>query len=228
MLHVLVGYLRGAGVDARWVVIDGDAEFFAITKRLHNRIHGVPGDTGTLGRRRGGALRRVTGANAEACSSGCGRATWCSCTIPRPRAWRRSWPSAAPASSGVRHIGADTVNAWTDEAWAFLRPYLPACAAYVFTRRAYVPAWLDDATVPVIPPSIDPFSPKNQELSTDPVPASWPTSACFGAARRGRRWPSPARRHPGRASSAGHRSWPRAALAAGRAPSWSRCRAGTS
>ena len=33
--------LRGAGVDARWAVISGDPEFFAITKRLHNRLHGL-------------------------------------------------------------------------------------------------------------------------------------------------------------------------------------------
>src|SRR3954463_16232646 len=41
MLRSLIGYVRGAGVDARWVVIEGDPEFFAVTKRLHNRLHGA-------------------------------------------------------------------------------------------------------------------------------------------------------------------------------------------
>src|SRR3954471_11790672 len=44
LLHSLVPYARGAGVDARWVVIEGSPEFFAITKRIHNRLHGAQGD----------------------------------------------------------------------------------------------------------------------------------------------------------------------------------------
>src|ERR671929_1626945 len=49
MLRSLVGYARGAGVDSRWVTIGGDEAFFAITKRLHNRLHGNPGDRAPLG-----------------------------------------------------------------------------------------------------------------------------------------------------------------------------------
>src|SRR5579884_3040641 len=39
LLRPLLGYSRGAGVDARWVVIGGPVEFFALTKRIHNRLH---------------------------------------------------------------------------------------------------------------------------------------------------------------------------------------------
>src|SRR5215831_15016221 len=46
MLQVLVGYTKDLAVDIRWLVIDGDAEFFRITKRVHNRIHGHAGDGG--------------------------------------------------------------------------------------------------------------------------------------------------------------------------------------
>src|ERR1700758_2577167 len=41
LLRPLLGYSRGGGVDARWIVISGGAEFFSITKRLHNHLHGV-------------------------------------------------------------------------------------------------------------------------------------------------------------------------------------------
>ena len=51
MLRSLIGYARGAGVDARWVTITGDASFFEVTKRLHNRLHGIAGDGGSLGTR---------------------------------------------------------------------------------------------------------------------------------------------------------------------------------
>ena len=40
MLQVLVGYVQDLGIAIGWLVISGDAEFFAITKRLHNEIHG--------------------------------------------------------------------------------------------------------------------------------------------------------------------------------------------
>ena len=49
MLVSLLAYARGASVDARWLVIRGDERFFAITKRLHNRLHGFAGDGGPLG-----------------------------------------------------------------------------------------------------------------------------------------------------------------------------------
>ena len=49
MLEVLLAYARGGGVDTRWLVISGVPDFFAVTKRLHNWLHGVPGDGGELG-----------------------------------------------------------------------------------------------------------------------------------------------------------------------------------
>src|SRR5918998_4209165 len=49
MLRSLLAYSRGAGVDARWVVISGNSDFFRVTKRLHNHLHGAPGDGGRLG-----------------------------------------------------------------------------------------------------------------------------------------------------------------------------------
>src|ERR671924_1473475 len=48
LLESLVAYARGAGVDTRWLVIDGTPDFFTITKRVHNRLHGAPGDGGPL------------------------------------------------------------------------------------------------------------------------------------------------------------------------------------
>ena len=41
MLRTLLAYARGARIDARWSVLNGDPAFFAITKRLHNRLHGA-------------------------------------------------------------------------------------------------------------------------------------------------------------------------------------------
>ena len=66
MLRSLIGYVRGAGLDGRWVVVEGDAEFFRLTKRLHNRLHGAPGDGGPLGEAERIAYERRCAANAAA------------------------------------------------------------------------------------------------------------------------------------------------------------------
>src|SRR6476646_5407941 len=65
MLEALVAYARGAGVDARWLTLVGDREFIVVTKRVHNRLHGIPGDAGALGDAERSRCEAVTGANAE-------------------------------------------------------------------------------------------------------------------------------------------------------------------
>src|SRR5262249_46657061 len=69
------------------------------------------------------------------------------------------------------HIGVDWENDATRAGWDFLRPYLGPAEGYVFTGRQYVPSWLPDDKVSIIPPSIDPFSPKNQNLDAATVQA---------------------------------------------------------
>jgi trehalose synthase len=49
MLQVIVGYVAGADIAIRWTIITGDPEFFGITKRLHNQIHGADGQAEPLG-----------------------------------------------------------------------------------------------------------------------------------------------------------------------------------
>src|SRR5258708_8444037 len=44
LLASLIPYDRGAGIDEHWVVIEGSPEFFEVTKRIHNLLHGVSSD----------------------------------------------------------------------------------------------------------------------------------------------------------------------------------------
>ena len=53
MLRSFLAYSRGAGVNVRWLVMAGTPEFFTVTKRIHNRLHGEPGDVAVHGRRGG-------------------------------------------------------------------------------------------------------------------------------------------------------------------------------
>src|SRR5689334_21012675 len=65
MLQTLLSYARGAGIDARWLVIEGDPAFFAITKRIHNGLYGIPGDGGDLGPTERSHFEEVLRANAD-------------------------------------------------------------------------------------------------------------------------------------------------------------------
>src|SRR5215208_8100281 len=65
MLHSLLAYVRGADIDARWVVIDGPPDFFRVTKRLHNRLHGTDGDGGELGELERAVYERACEENAR-------------------------------------------------------------------------------------------------------------------------------------------------------------------
>jgi trehalose synthase len=165
MLQVLVGYILGAGVAVRWLVIAGSPEFFSVTKRIHNRLHGVPGDGGVLDAAEAAAYQSVQTANARAMAPHIQPADVVILHDPQTAGLVAPLKATGAVVLWRCHIGTETQNEWTEEAWSFLRPHLAACDGFVFTRREYVPAWVPIDRVSIIPPSIDPFSPKNQELS---------------------------------------------------------------
>jgi len=49
MLQTILSGALGLGLDTQWLVLDGEPDFFTVTKRLHNMLHGDPGDGGQLG-----------------------------------------------------------------------------------------------------------------------------------------------------------------------------------
>jgi len=167
MLQVLVGYILGAGVSVRWLVIAGDPEFFSITKRIHNRLHGVPGNPAPLDAAAVAAYESVLMANASAITPQVRPDDVVILHDPQTAGLAAPLKAAGAVVLWRSHVGTEVPNRWTEDAWAFLRPYLAACDGFVFTRREYVPGWLPMDRVSIIPPSIDPFSPKNQDLSED-------------------------------------------------------------
>jgi trehalose synthase len=169
MLQTLLAYGRGAGVDTRWLVLQGDPEFFAITKRLHNRLHGDAGDGGPLGEHEHAHYRSIQAANLASISE-----------LVRPKdIVLLHDPQTAGLVQGLRaagaivvwrcHIGCDTGNEHTAQGWTFLHGYVQQAEAFIFSRAAYVPEWVDRDRLWVIPPSIDPFSAKNRELRSEDV-----------------------------------------------------------
>ncbi len=164
LLGSLIPYDRDVGIDERWVVIAGSPPFFAVTKRLHNLLHGSSdGDDDitpeerrvydeTLALNVHGLLATVRPGDIV--------------VVHDPQAAGLVPPLAQHGAPPAwrSHAGVDAPNDAARTAWRMLGPYLGDAAALVFSRRAYVWEGLDETRVHVIAPTIDPFSVKNRDI----------------------------------------------------------------
>ncbi len=168
MLQTLIGYGRGAGVDTRWVVMQGDSEFFRMTKRMHNFFHGSPGDGGALGEAERAHFEEIAASNGQELAAVVREGDVVLVHDPQPAALVPILKAKGAHVIWRSHIGIEATNEWTDAAWSFVRPYVEHADVCVFSRREYVPSWLE-RPVRVIPPSIDPFAVKNAEMPDEAV-----------------------------------------------------------
>ena len=171
MLRSLIGYALGAGLDARWLVVGCDAQFFRITKRIHNRLHGDEGDGGPLGEEERAIYEGCCIANAELLAAQVRARDVVLLHDPQTAGMiPRLLDTGAPVI-WRSHVGIDPPNDLARQAWRFLIGYIEPATAYVFSHRAYLWDGLDPAKLTVIAPSIDAFSPKNHPMSFTGVTA---------------------------------------------------------
>ena len=185
MLQVLLAYGRGAGVDTRWLVLDGDPEFFAITKRLHNFLHGSPGDGKALDAEAHRHYEATLARNLESMLEHVRPGDIVLLHDPQTAGLVEGLQSFGAHVAWRCHIGRDEADDLHDEGWAFLRPYIEGAQAFVFSRRQYAPSWIPDSGLWVVPPSIDPFSAKNTELSVADVNATLRTAGLVATSQDG-------------------------------------------
>jgi trehalose synthase len=182
MLASLLGYARGASVDARWAVISGNEGFFTVTKRLHNRLHGFDGDGGPLGVQERRDYEATLAPNVEALR-----------TLIRPgdavilHDLQTAGLIGPIRALGVPvvwrcHVGVDSPNAVVRQAWRFLERYVRLADAVVFSRKAFAWDVVDLRRRVIISLSIDAFSPKNQAMD-EPTVDSILTAAGLRAGR---------------------------------------------
>src|SRR5512132_3231450 len=177
LLRPLIGYARGMGLDARWVVINGTTALYGVTKRMHNRLHGFEGD----GAPRDAQARRIyedTLANNTAAF------------VPRVRPGdivslhdpqlAGMAPALRPLTAALIwrcHVGVDEPNDLVRETWSFLQPYVSPADVCVFSRDDFVWEGLERRRVAMITPTIDVFTPKNDDLAPETVLAVLQASA---------------------------------------------------
>jgi trehalose synthase len=164
MLQSLLAYARGAGVDVRWLTTGGNDEFFRVTKRIHNFLHESEGDGGELGPREHEIYDATLLEAADELASLVREGDIVYIHDPQPAGLIVHVKSAHVPIIWRCHVGVDRPGEFARRAWAFLQGYVEDADAYVFSRRAFVWEGLEEKRLWLVPPSIDAFSAKNEDL----------------------------------------------------------------
>jgi trehalose synthase len=155
ILRSEIPLLRDLGLLADWKLITGDDDFFSVTKTMHNALQG--GERGLTADERATYMRQST-QNAALLDE-----RYDIVVVHDPQ------PLALPALRGEGdtrwiwrcHIDTSEPN---PEVWSFLRPFLEPYDIAVFTLGGFVPPEFPVRRVAIVPPAIDPESPKNMAL----------------------------------------------------------------
>jgi trehalose synthase len=157
ILYTLVPLMRDVGLDCEWQVIYGREEFFNATKLMHNALQGNPQD---LDEEQWRTWEQYNEMNARELSGG-----WDVCLVhdPQPAGLFKLVPEKASGWVWRCHIDLSTPNPATIER---LLPFIADYPQTLFHMREYVPEGMRGA-VNVVPPAIDPLTPKNMALSPE-------------------------------------------------------------
>lgn len=157
ILHNLVPLMRDVGLDARWFVIEGTDEFFNVTKSFHNALQGnkelrLTEDMKHL---------YIETNRKNAADVDLGSFDYVLIHDPQPAPLIEFYEKKRPWIWRC-HIDLSDPNT---EFWKFLRRFVEKYDAYIFHMEEYVQSDLEGDKVVIMPPSIDPLSEKNMELS---------------------------------------------------------------
>jgi trehalose synthase len=163
ILTRLVPLKQELGIDAGWEIIQGDPEFYAVTKSFHN---GLQGNAVDVARRRLDHYVEVNRAGADRLRARLEDADFVFIHDPQPAALLRFCPARRGKWVWRCHIDVSRPHR---PIWKFLRQFVRDYDASVFSLAAFAqplphPQYL-------IAPSIDPLSDKNVPLSAEEVAA---------------------------------------------------------
>jgi trehalose synthase len=160
ILYTMVPLMRDVGLDAHWHVIFGKEEFFEATKLLHNSLQGAEE---TLSDEQWKVFDEINQVNAEGLQG-----EWDVIIVhdPQPIGLRRGASEKGKHWIWRCHIDLSTPNPAPIER---LLPMIEEYDASVWHMDQYVPADMGRhrEAVNIIPPAIDPLSPKNMAFSPE-------------------------------------------------------------
>lgn len=159
ILRVLAPLMQDAGLEVEWQVIEADEAFFQVSKAMHNGLQGMnlPFDVNM----------QVLWERANRENAARLRGTYDFVVVHDPQpAGLAHFRARAGARHWLWRCHIDTSNP-QPAFWEFLVPYLQAYDAGIFTLEAYVGPGIRFEHLAIIPPTIDPLSPKNVPLAPE-------------------------------------------------------------
>jgi len=158
ILYTLVPLMNDVGIEAEWQVMLGREEFYNATKLLHNALQGNPQG---LSDEEWEVFDRYNEMNARELTDG-----WDVVIIhdPQPAGILQHVREKGKTWIWRCHIDISTPNPAAIER---LVPLVSAYEGAVFHRQEYVPAGMDGTPIHIVPPAIDPLSPKNMAFSPE-------------------------------------------------------------
>ncbi len=155
LLYTLVPLMSSVGLQAEWHIMNGDPDFFTITKLFHNALQGM--DIPVTSEMKMKYLS-VCGENASDCGQDY---DFVIVHDPQPCALFAAMKDRAiRRGKWIWRCHIDSTFA-QDDAWEFLVPYINLYDGAVFTMQSFVKSQLEVPCLAFIPPSIDPLSAKN-------------------------------------------------------------------
>ena len=157
ILYTIVPLMRDIGLDAHWQVILGAEEFFNVTKLMHNSLQG---DSQSITDQQWEVFQGYNAMNARDLEEG-----WDVVIVhdPQPAGLFNNASEKSRHWVWRCHIDLSTPNPSTIER---LRPLIEPYEASVWHLQQYVPEGISDG-VRIVPPAIDPLSPKNMAFSSE-------------------------------------------------------------
>ncbi len=159
ILYTIVPLMRDIGIDAHWHVIFGKEEFYNATKLLHNSLQGADE---TLSDSEWELFDEINAINAEGLQG-----EWDTVIVhdPQPIGLKRGAQAKSRNWIWRCHIDLSEPN---PAPIARLQPMIEEYDATVWHLPTYVPKGVAEHDgVRIIPPAIDPLSPKNMAFSPD-------------------------------------------------------------
>ena len=158
ILRSLIPISKGLGLDTDWYVVSPPAEFFDVTKKIHNLMQGA-----------GGVL---TPEEMQTYTTYAGQSSDLDLAPIDADVWILHDPQLLPLMAllpqgehppivWVCHIDLSTPN---QGMLASVFDNIRRADVKIFSLQQYVPAGLEDAAVHIIPPAIDPLSVKNRPM----------------------------------------------------------------
>jgi trehalose synthase len=163
ILYTLVPLMRDVGLEAEWDIMFGSEPFFNVTKSFHNALQGADYELTVEDRAIYEEYNRMS---AEALQKS--GEDWNIILVhdPQPALIKHFAGGLSPETKWIWRCHPD-LSTPNREVLDYLVPHIADYDAQIYTMQEYTPPDVHLPGLTLIPPAIDPLSPKNMALSAD-------------------------------------------------------------